>query len=115
LWKTSKVTGHTVVRSYLKGKRYSRSQLTALWANDKTKELFNELTKKLVGSGKTAEHIARAFGRKHGGDMFHGGDPGDGVPPESKSPPDGLESWKSVLENSSAALSSDSRMYIQLV
>jgi hypothetical protein len=28
----------------------------------------------------TAEHVARAFGRKHGGDLFHGGDPGDGVP-----------------------------------
>jgi hypothetical protein len=87
-----------VFRSYLKGNGYSRAQLTALWANDKTKELFNELTKKLVGPGVTAEHIARAFGRKHGGDMFHGGDPGDGVLPESKSSPDCLESWKSVLE-----------------
>jgi hypothetical protein len=61
-------TGH-VFRYYLKGSGYSRAraQLTALWANGETKELFNELTEKLVGPGVTAEHIARAFVRKHGG------------------------------------------------
>ena len=87
----SRVTGHTVFRSYLKGKGYSRAQLTALWANAKTKQLFKDLTDKLVGPGVTAEHIARAFGRKHGENLFRdSGDAGDGgSPPETRTSPPG--------------------------
>jgi hypothetical protein len=66
----SKVTAYNVFRSYLKDKGYSRAQLSALWANTRTKHLFNELTKKLKGPNVTAEHIAAAFKSKHGVDIL---------------------------------------------